>query len=554
LTPIYVPGGWYCAATKDAYAALRPLQGDIETSRGNVLLCGQNILYLDVAVVEGQLCLAGSGHSSDGAFLWNGDWLKVYAGRPYGTSPCIFGPLGLYVSIEGVTDNVLVFDPLSGMLLYRITKPIGARGIAAVTGSGEYPADLHSQDDWYGRDGFAEYLELGDGVRIGQGANGGLCAKDGDRPLITLEAGDNQFIRGHLDGSTITASAWQRDRTRSVILRLERAELQAMTPAPIAMPAINGPLWVGFFAGSPDAPLAWQTDIPPTALPGNCYLKIANETFYTKDGRVLGRWCAAKRGETLEDIEAKAVRISAEGIRPVAYWDGRMWPRRPNLPSGSWCCVQGYCGVSEHAFEANLSQAVVTTLKFGYPVVVVAQCYTNRDDFTKDIGALVPIFARLAINQPIIFLLPFSGSGRATGLQDHPEVRPLWEQLVASVTLPLVLPFPVPTPPPVVIPPPQPPTIPITRKGDLLMAAIFTDPTKEIITAKAAKPVAGTKLFTLILPDDRVYSCQPDGSSGDRDPGAEGGYERCRLAGNMATFHPVPDKYYTKPFVEVDGL
>jgi hypothetical protein len=541
MTPLYIPGGWYCSATKDAYAALRPVHGDIESSQGNIQLPGQNILYLDCAVINGQLCLAGSGHSSDGAFLWNGDWLKVYDGRPYGTSPCKFGPLGLYVSIEGTLENILVFDPLSGQVLHTITKAVGARGIAAVTGSGEYPDDVHSQDSWYGRDGFAEYLELGDGVRIGQGANGGLCAKDGDRPLITLEAGDNQFIRGHLDGSTITASAWQRDRARSVILHLERIEVQAMEPAPLVIPAINRSLWLGFFTGRPDSGSGWSTETLPTSLPGNCYLLIPDGLLLTKTRIAIGQWCAAPPGGTVEDVEAAAQLAATVGRRAVAYWDAWTWPRRPVLPVGSLCCQQAYCPatVPVPTFEMTLKGAVARTAGYGYDVALVAQCYTSNSNLTSDLASLVPVYARVARDLgPIQAMLVFSGSGRATGLQDHPTVRPLWNDLAASVMTPNLSPRPVP-----VLPPPPtrfPAALPLSgvtmkvyakKDGKYIGCApnsdrVYTDRLQGGGWEEIDLNKKGDRFIANLIAANRVLSIEPDGTLTTRSPGTDGPYEQ----------------------------
>jgi hypothetical protein len=85
------------------------------------------------------------------------------------------------------------------------------------------------------------------------------------------------------------------------------------------------------------------------------------------------------------------------------------------------------------------------------------------------------------------------------------------------------------------------------------MLSKYIDPAAGLLVIKAIKPVKGTGLFTLILPDNRVYSMQPDGTDGDRDPGTEGGYEKCRVSGNLATFKPV-DEYFTRAFVITDGL
>jgi hypothetical protein len=75
------------------------------------------------------------------------------------------------------------------------------------------------------------------------------------------------------------------------------------------------------------------------------------------------------------------------------------------------------------------------------------------------------------------------------------------------------------------------------------------------IAVKQVKAVAGQSgLFTLVLTDDRVYSCQPpDGADDDRDPGTEGSYEKCTVDGNLATFCP-DGEYFSRWFVRVGGL
>jgi hypothetical protein len=97
-------------------------------------------------------------------------------------------------------------------------------------------------------------------------------------------------------------------------------------------------------------------------------------------------------------------------------------------------------------------------------------------------------------------------------------------------------------------PAPKPPPI-----QENTMLSTFTDPLKEVIAVKAIKPIPGSSAVTWILPNDNVYSCQPDGSYGERPPGTDGAYERNRTEGNIGTFKPA-DKYISKAYVLVDGL
>jgi hypothetical protein len=515
-----------------------------------VPLPGQNILYLDVDVVAGHLCIAGSGHSTDGAFLWNdavNDWILVYDGRPYGTSPCKFGPLGLYVSIEGGVDNIRVYNPLTGVFKFALTKSVGARGIAMITGAGDQPEDLHSQDGWYGRGGFAEYLELADDLRVGQGATGGLCACERDGLLVTLEPGDNQFIRGRLDGSLITVSAWQRDRARSVILRLERAELQTMAPTPVEIPeipAINRQLWLGFFTGHQFSGGGWSTAVSPQTLPGNCFLLIPDGLLLTKAGVTIGQWCAASPGDTIADVEAAAQRIAVIGRRPIAYWDARSWPRRPVLPVGSICCVQAYCRVDEPVtvFEAGLRGVVMHVASYGYDVALIAQCFTSNASLTRDLASLVPVYARVARDiASVVAILSFSGAGRATGLQDQPsELRSLWEQLTASVTTPVLSSPSVPTPQPT----PKPTTLfPAAKSSGVPMKVYLKKSGKYVGCAPNSEEVyadrqhggaweevelekKGDRFIANLVAAQRVLSLEPNGTLSTRPAGTSGAYEQ----------------------------
>ena len=85
------------------------------------------------------------------------------------------------------------------------------------------------------------------------------------------------------------------------------------------------------------------------------------------------------------------------------------------------------------------------------------------------------------------------------------------------------------------------------------MFSAFIDPAHTVLAIERALSIPGTSLYTLILPNGRVFSCQPGGVPGDRDPGVDGPWERCRIAGGLATFH-VDHQYYTFSFVIVAEL
>jgi hypothetical protein len=203
--------------------------------------------------------------------------------------------------------------------------------------------------------------------------------------------------------------------------------------------AIGRPMWLGFFAGSPDAPTAWQTDTPASTLPGNGYLNVADGTFRADDGRVVAKYfqIAGDSADEVDGIEAQA--RSVFPLPAVCYCDKREWPRMPNLPANSWMCVQAYCRTSETfpQFEAAIG-SILGRLRAQHPqqrVALVPQCYTNNTGQTQNLRALVPIFSRLAKSfENVYTTMPFSGTGRKTGLWEHDEVRPLWEEFAAGIT------------------------------------------------------------------------------------------------------------------------
>jgi len=230
MTRIEKQNGWYTdSATTGQYAVLLP-GIRIETSAGIVPLPqGGNVLYLVAAMVDGRLCLAGQGGSDGQAWLWNRQQWRALC-PSYGTSPCAFGPHGCYVSTPTNLNNVRAFDAFTGVPTVSITKSLGARGIAAITGTGLIPSEVLAIDAYYGQHGLAEYLDLG-GLFIGQGASGGCWAAGYGQ----LEPGDVQFIRAHRDGDNLTVAMWKPVEKKAVVLWLTVQELSTL-PQPVPVP------------------------------------------------------------------------------------------------------------------------------------------------------------------------------------------------------------------------------------------------------------------------------------------------------------------------------
>lgn len=336
---------------------------------------------------------------------------------------------------------------------------------------------------------------------------------------------------------------------RSLKLDAPRNELN---PPPIV--PINRQLWFGFFmfSNGPKAPGNSTVAVRRVTGPQSQPFVATIESAGIATGQVLGYWVSneAVPGTDVTYIENLAKDVYAAGYRPVAYWDARLWPRKPELPKGSWVCVQAYQLKTESTaqYESSVRNEIARVISWGYDVVFIPQCYVQLPPTkqVEDLRLIPPVAARVARDFPqVVAMLPFHASdGRRTGLEDHPEVRADWEKVGSTIQTPPFVPFN-----------PNPPVPVRTYVGDLIMFSKFIDPTKQLIAAKKAKPVSGTTdIFTLILPNDRVFSCQGDGTAGDRDPGTEGPWERCRIAGSIATFETAPGTYYSWPFVEVENL
>lgn len=207
-------------------------------------------------------------------------------------------------------------------------------------------------------------------------------------------------------------------RVVDVELSVPVTDLTTGTVEPV--PAIGKPLWVAWFE--------FANTFSPYP-PGNAVLFVrTGGNISADDGNYVGQWV---QGESVEAIETQAATVR----KPVAYWDARTWPRWPALPADGWLALQAYCGAPElPAFEANM-RAVLDSVPASYRnVALVCQCYTSNVGLTTNLAALVPIYARLARDYPqVTMLLPFTDQGRATGLNDHPEVRPRWEELMRGV-------------------------------------------------------------------------------------------------------------------------
>lgn len=216
----------------------------------------------------------------------------------------------------------------------------------------------------------------------------------------------------------------------------------AQPPKP--MPIIGRDCWLGFYVGDPNGPGGWFTDAPKTSCPGNAYLDVITSTYRRKsDGAVIAGFIhgAPINGDVeagMQSLEQQAA--ASDPSRPVIlYWDARHWPRKPAAPSHAWLCAQANRLKDEpvHLFEADVKSELVRLGEWYQDAFLVlsGQCYTSNAAQTSDLASIPPVVAALTkADVWVTAILVFSGTGRATGLQDHPEVRPNWEELFAGIT------------------------------------------------------------------------------------------------------------------------
>lgn len=65
----------------------------------------------------------------------------------------------------------------------------------------------------------------------------------------------------------------------------------------------------------------------------------------------------------------------------------------------------------------------------------------------------------------------------------------------------------------------------------------FTDPASTTLAVSSINDLPNTKKKTLSFLDGTVVSIQPDGSIESRPAGSDGGYERCSVDGQVATWY-----------------
>jgi hypothetical protein len=242
---IRLSGASYAFALTDgSWGALMP--NSINTSEGAVPLPGEPVLFLVGARYNGRLYMAGQGHDSGSAWLWDGAWRVVSS--THGVSPCAFGATVLYVATSG--DGFLAVRLWDGSTQHY-DAPIGSQGIryiddlTPITGDATY------------RDGeLFEWTRRGD-VTVGQGHEGG-CLINGR----VLEPGDRRFIRFERNAEQLAIAMVDQPGNAAVLIWMTRPELVSLpfpgTPVPVPVPQpIPEPSPMPY---EPNTPQTWNND------------------------------------------------------------------------------------------------------------------------------------------------------------------------------------------------------------------------------------------------------------------------------------------------------
>jgi hypothetical protein len=206
-------------------------------------------------------------------------------------------------------------------------------------------------------------------------------------------------------------------------------------------------------------------------LKSNCELRVvqgASVQFVYQGSTEIYSYVAGTPDGNLASLEAAIDAAKGFGLPVIAYW-----PR--SLQSGPLPKGADLVGVEAYMQEPTLTaweHRVRASLAKCPKSVLIAQCYTSNASLTKDLRSLVAPYSDLLNDVPNIkACLLFSGAGRATGLQDHPEVKPYWSVIANSVKTPAL-----PTPPDPPDPPDPEPEPPVPFPTD----AEFTDFTAKL--------------------------------------------------------------------------
>lgn len=208
---------------------------------------------------------------------------------------------------------------------------------------------------------------------------------------------------------------------RANVVRSFRPPYPVETPAP-SIPKIGRAMYAGFF------------EFVPASLPGNCELRQVStwEWGVWSGGKQIAVYVSGHPADgSIADLEKSIAAVKDKGLPIWAYWPKALQAGR--LPRGcDVTAVECYRRVNESLtdYEAGITAAVRRCGK----VALIGQGHTSNKLLTADIASIPPVLARVAKAQEnVIAVVGFSGSGRPTGLQEHPAVLALWGEMFAGI-------------------------------------------------------------------------------------------------------------------------
>lgn len=382
-----------------------------------------NPLYLVGGNYKGKFLMGAQSQNGNGTiFYTDGAWWILNLSS-FGMSCCAFNQDGSkFYGVINATQ-ALTRDNETGFL-GTVSDSFFVDGIRGVVPPNDKIL-LGNTTKYSEKFNLYEYIEFSDDVAVGQGSDGMVIYYKGTS--YKIEPGDTYFIRAMFDGYNFALATVKQNSKECIHWWVNVDELKYF---PVVgeddIVAVGKPLYLGWF----------EFNQPPSINPpGNAItaIRFPNESGTIKlfNGRQFATWID---GQTVAEINA---RVAACPTPALAYWDGRNWPEWPILRQGDFLGMFGYCYADETPaiFEANL-RALLGKVPFQFQdIAVICQCFTSNASLTKDLKGLVPVYARIARDNPrVTFLNVFSDQGRATGLNDHPELRAYWDKLAAGIT------------------------------------------------------------------------------------------------------------------------
>ena len=321
------------------------------------------------------------------------------------------------LSVRGVPGGCLWVEGDLKVRTWKLPQPVTPAGLSAYS-----PRAALIGGEWW--------LAYGDGLRI--------LAQPFSRPegYVVADFGntfdlDCVALNDKLRVAYATTQGEQPSQYGVVDLDLTKPRVALSVG--MVIPRIGRPVWLGFFTFTdPDAPLPGNCDlrVPPAAPNG----ARGDIVLRTADGTPIAQYVAGTKPDgsadegNIDALECNAAAVT--DVPAIGYWaKGQQSGRVPNVPIVG---VEAYRLKDESLaeFESRVRKAVARCGR----VALICQCYTSNLTLTADLASLPAVYARIAkdcVN--VEALLVFSGSGRATGLQDHPEVRPQWDALARGI-------------------------------------------------------------------------------------------------------------------------